>query len=85
MSRYRLYPDAAQEPQLLALCGYARFVWNVAVEQLGYSQPGHRMPSAGEQSRQLTEARHDNPWMQDIPAVVGQQALRDFRQACTNW
>lgn len=85
MSRYRLYPTTAQERQLLAFCGHARYVWNLAVEQLSYSTRERRMPSFAEQSRQLTEARQSNPWMQDIPTVVGQQALRDFRQACTNW
>jgi transposase len=43
------------------------------------------MPSFAEQSRQLTEARHEHDWLRDVPTVVGQQALRDFRQACTNW
>lgn len=38
-----------------------------------------------EQSRQLTEARHEYDWLREVPTVVGQQALRDFRQACTNW
>lgn len=85
MSRYRLYPTREQEQQLTALCGHARYVWNLAVEQLGYGTRERRMPSFAEQSRQLTEARQDNPWTWDIPTVVGQQALRDFRQACTNW
>lgn len=85
MSRYRLYPTQEQEEQLLAFCGHARYVWNLAVEQLGYSTRGRHMPSFAEQSRQLTEARQANPWMAEIPTVVGQQALRDFRQSCTNW
>lgn len=85
MSRYRLYPDAVQEQQLLIYCGHARYVWNLAVEQLGYSTHARRMPSFAEQSRQLTEARREHPWLAEMPTVVGQQALRDFRQACTNW
>ena len=43
------------------------------------------MPGFAEQSRQLTEARREHPWLREVPTVVGQQALRDFRQACTNW
>jgi transposase len=85
MSKFRLYPTAAQEEVLLTYCGHARFVWNLAVEQLNYSTRDRRMPSFAEQSRQLTEARRANPWMIEIPTVVGQQALRDFRQACANW
>lgn len=85
MSRYRLYPDAAQERQLLSHCGHARYVWNLAVEQLDYQRPGRRMPSLGEQSHQLTEARHEFAWLAAGATTVQQQALRDFRQACTNW
>ncbi len=85
MSRYRLCPTQAQERQLLVFCGHARYVWNLAVEQLGYSTRARRMPAFAEQSRQLTEARHAHPWLAEVPTVVGQQALRDFRQACTNW
>jgi putative transposase len=33
MSRYRLYPTPAQETVLLSHCAYARYVWNLAVEQ----------------------------------------------------
>ncbi|HEX3201941.1 MAG TPA: helix-turn-helix domain-containing protein, partial [Actinomycetes bacterium] len=33
MSRYRLYPTAAQEQALLEHCVHARYVWNLAVEQ----------------------------------------------------
>ena len=66
-------------------CAHSRYVWNLAVEQLNYSQRTRNLPSPAEQSRQLTEARHEHDWLRNVPAVVGQQALRDFRQACTNW
>jgi transposase len=85
MSRYRLYPAPDQAVLLARYCGHARYVYNLAVEQLGYSTRDRRMPRFAEQSRQLTEARHENPWMTEIPTVVGQQALRDFNQAMTNW
>lgn len=85
MSRFRLYPDAEQEQRLSLYCAHARYVWNIAVEQLGHSTRERRMPNWSEQSRQLTEARHEHDWLREVPTVVGQQALRDFRQACTNW
>lgn len=85
MSRYRLYPTEVQEQRLLLYCGHARYVWNLAVEQLGYSTRERRMPGFAEQSRQLTDARHEHDWLREVPTVVGQQALRDFRQACANW
>lgn len=87
MSRYRLYPTGVQEQRLTLYCAHARFVWNLAVEQLGYAdgRQGRWCPNFAEQSRQLTEARHEHDWLREVPTVVGQQALRDFRQACTNW
>ncbi|MFL5882180.1 MAG: helix-turn-helix domain-containing protein, partial [Actinomycetota bacterium] len=40
MSRYRLYPTPAQEGALLGHCTHARYVWNLAVEQRSWWQPG---------------------------------------------
>lgn len=70
---------------MLSHCGHARYVWNLAVEQLGYSTRDRRMPGWAEQSRQLTEARHEFEWLAVGSTTVQQQALRDFRQACRNW
>ncbi|HEV3357419.1 MAG TPA: helix-turn-helix domain-containing protein, partial [Pseudonocardiaceae bacterium] len=33
--RFRLYPTREQEVLLAQHCAHARFVWNLAVEQLG--------------------------------------------------
>lgn len=85
MSRYRLYPTRVQDEQLTLYCSHARYIWNIAVEHLNYGSRERHMPNFAEQSRQLTEARHEHDWLRDVPTVVGQQALRDFRQACTNW
>jgi putative transposase len=69
---------------LLAHCGHARFVWNLAVEQHAHWQPGRSSaPGYGEQSRQLTEARVEFEWLRAGSQVVQQQALRDFAQAET--
>nr|WP_245585559.1 helix-turn-helix domain-containing protein [Pseudonocardia asaccharolytica] len=35
-----MYPTREQEQALLAHCGHARYVWNLAVEQLGYRTRG---------------------------------------------
>ncbi|HSO53066.1 MAG TPA: helix-turn-helix domain-containing protein, partial [Actinomycetes bacterium] len=40
MSRYRLYPTPAQEAALLSHSAHARYVWNLAVEQRTWWQPG---------------------------------------------
>src|SRR5215472_9751435 len=82
MSRYRLEPTAAQAEALLRHCADARYVWNLCVEQEACWRPGRgRMPGLVERSRQLTEARADNPWLAEGSVTVQQQAIRDHAQA----
>jgi putative transposase len=85
MSRFRLYPTPLQKTTLLDHCAHARYVWNLAVEQWSWWQPGRPAPGYVEQCRQLTEARAAYPWLTQGSAVVQQQALRDFHQAWANW
>lgn len=70
---------------MLMHCGHARYIWNLALEQLNYSTRAQRMPNHAEQSRQLTEARQEFKWLADGSTTVQQQALRDFHQALSNW
>ena len=82
MTRYRLQPTCEQEAILLRHCSDARYVWNLAVEQYAWWRPGRRSaPGYLEQSRQLTAARSDSPWLAEGSQTVQQQALRDFAQA----
>ena len=82
MSRYRAYPTPEQEECLLCHCSHARYVWNLCVEQESWWRPGRKsVPGYLEQSRQLTAARADNPWLAEGSQMVQQQALRDFDQA----
>lgn len=83
--RFRLYPTVEQEQQLLSHCGHARYVWNLAVEQLGYARPGCWCPHFAEQCRQLADARREYGWLAEGSSIVQQQALRDFDQAMKNW
>jgi putative transposase len=85
MSRFRLLPMPAQEMVLLEHCRHARFVWNLAVEQQQFWQPGRRAPAYNEQSAQLTEIRAEYPWLAAGSQTVQQQALRDFAQAMRNF
>jgi putative transposase len=80
MCRCRLYPTPEQETLLR---GHARFMWNLAVEQLSWSRPGRWVPSFAEQCRQLTDLRGDYEWLRQGSQTVQQQALRDFAQAMT--
>jgi len=70
---------------LLEHCRHARFVWNLAVEQQQFWQPGRRVPGYNEQSAQLTEARAEHDWLGVGSQTVQQQALRDFAQAMRNF
>jgi len=84
MSRYRLTPSPAQEAVLTDHCAHARYVWNLAVEQQSWWQPGRTSaPGYLEQCRQLTAARAEYPWLAAGSQMVQQQALRDFAQAMT--
>jgi putative transposase len=85
MSRYRLYPTPTQEAALLGHCAHARSVWNLAVEQRSWWQPGHPAPGYTEQCRQLSEARAAYPWLAAGSVIVQQQALRDFHAAYATW
>ena len=70
---------------LLSHCAHARYVWNLAVEQWSWWQPGRRVVGYGEQARQLTEARAVYPWLAAGSVIVQQQALRDFHAAYDAW
>lgn len=86
MTRYRLEPTCEQANALLRHCSDARYVWNLAVEQHAWWRPGRTSaPGYLEQSRQLTVARADNPWLARGSQTVQQQALRDFAQAMANF
>jgi len=86
MSRYRAYPTREQEATLLRHCSDARYVWNLAVEQHAWWKPGRKSgPGYLEQSRQLTAARADSPWLAAGSQTVQQQALRDFNRAMRNF
>jgi putative transposase len=85
MSRYRLYPTLAQEHVLLGHCAHARYVWNLAVEQRSWWQPGRPVPGFAEQCRQLTETRAAFSWLAAGSVIVQQQALRDFHAAQASW
>lgn len=85
MARYRLYPTSEQAQALLGYCGHARYVWNLAVEQLNCRAHRQQIPGYAEQNCQLTEARAEFDWLRAGSVTVQQQALRDFAQAMANW
>lgn len=86
VSRYRLYPTPTEAAQLLAHCGHARYVWNLALEQWSmWRRDRGPTPRFVEQARQLTQARAAFGWLRAGSQTVQQQALRDFDQALRNY
>lgn len=84
--RFRIYPTVEQEAGLREHCAHARFLWNLALEQMNLYRPEWGpTPSYVDQARQLTEARKANDWLASGSTNVQQQALRDLRQAFQNW
>jgi putative transposase len=59
--RYRLYAEPGQTTVLERHCADARFVWNLALEQLNLRLAGPR-PGSAERFRQLADAR-DGRWL----------------------
>jgi putative transposase len=80
--RYRLALDPAQEARLAQWSGALRALWNAALEQ---RRTAWRLCSASvglaEQCRDLTAARREVPWLEDVPAQAAQQTLRDLDRA----
>jgi transposase len=70
---------------VLEHCAHARSVWNLAVEQRSWWQPGRPAPGFAEPCRQLTEARAAYPWLATGSVIIQQQALRDFHAAHASW
>lgn len=61
-------------------------MWNLALEQrLTWRRHLGPTPGLAEQSRQLTEARAESPWLAAGSVTVQQQALRDLDQAWRNF
>ncbi|MGW5188821.1 zinc ribbon domain-containing protein [Kribbella sp. NPDC004138] len=86
MSRFRLYPNPAQQAPLLGQCMHARYMWNLGLEQWRmWTRDKGPVPSFAGQCRQLTEARATFPWLRAGSQTVQQQALRDLQQAVRNF
>ncbi len=81
-----MYPTPAQQTALLEQCRYARYAWNLALEQWSmWTRDKGPTPTFAEQCRQLTEARAAFGWLRAGSQTVQQQALRDLDQAIKNF
>jgi hypothetical protein len=85
---YRLYPAPGQRPGLARAFGCARVVFNdaLAAREAAY-QAGAPYLTDGELSARLTasKATAGRVWLNDVSAVVLQQALADLNTAYRNY
>jgi putative transposase len=80
---FRIHPSAQQRARLACWEGALRFVWNLAHEQhlLGLLRTDRRFPSWFDQKKELTLLRAEVPWINDLPANVGQAMLAHLDDA----
>jgi putative transposase len=80
--KVRLYPNKAQEQQLLSILGACRFVYNHFLEaRINHYKATGKTLSYMLMSRQLTVLRHETEWMKDIQLEPLSQALRHLDYA----
>jgi putative transposase len=81
--RFELDPNRAQQELLAKSVGAARFVynWGLAESQRRFGLTGRR-PRLGELRRQVVQLKKtDAPWLYEVSAHIGQQALVDLDRA----
>jgi len=81
--RFELDPNRAQRSLLAKSVGARRFVynWGLAHSQRQYELAGRR-PSLRELRIRLVQLKkHECPWLYEVSAHIGQQALADLDRA----
>jgi putative transposase len=80
--KYRLYPTAAQARELERQLALACDLYNAALEQRIWAWRRHRVSiTFREQSKQLTEARHELPWLIGMSSLAQHGVLRRLDRA----
>jgi putative transposase len=80
--KYRLYPTAPQARELGRQLDLARDIYNAALEQRIWAWRTHRVSlTYREQSKQLTEARHELPWLIGMHSLAQHGVLRRLDRA----
>lgn len=80
---FELDPNQAQRVQLAKSVGCSRFVynWGLAESEKAYELTGKR-PKHSDLKKQLVELKKgDAPWLYEVSAHIGQQALVDLERA----
>ena len=80
--KYRLYPTPSQASELEHQLAVACDLYNAALEQRIWVWRRHRVSiTFREQSKQLTEARHELPWLIGMNSLAQHGVLRRLDRA----
>lgn len=84
-SKGRAYPTKDMRESFELFFSHTRLVFNLCVGQQKYYSSLRKTPSAKDRSIQLTQLRGEYPWLAATPAVILQQALKDYDQGMSNF
>jgi putative transposase len=85
--RFELDPNQAQRVLLAKSVGCSRFVynWGLAESQRDYEQTGKRPWLSELKTRLVMLKKSEAPWLYEVSAHIGQQALVDLNAAFSNF
>ncbi len=85
--RFELDPNRAQRTLLAKSVGCSRFVynWGLAESQRDYELTGKRPRLSELKARLVTLKKSEAPWLYEVSAHIGQQALVDLNAAFFNF
>jgi putative transposase len=85
--RFELDPNQAQQVLLAKSVGCSRFVynWGLAESQREYERVGKRPRLSELKARLVTLKKSEAPWLYEVSAHIGQQALVDLNAAFSNF
>lgn len=85
--RFELDPNQARQVLLAKSVGCSRFVynWGLAESQRDYERVGKRPRLSELKARLVTLKKAEAPWLYEVSAHIGQQALVDLNAAFSNF
>ena len=84
--RFRLEPVGSQDLELERTASVSRFIYNWGLDrcQTYYQASGQSLPWS-QLSRELTQLKHEEPWLYDFDSQMQQQALANLKRAYVNF
>lgn len=84
--KFRIYPNRAQETQILRTFGCCRFIFNhfLAERMEQYKETGHA-PTRFQQDKELTVLKKSLVWLRDVDSTALQAAVQSLDIAYQNF